>query len=898
MADKDVELKIGADGSQAEAEFGKVGNAAEKAGQRIQDTIREASYNMAASTKAATDQMSAHFSKVTESFGKVNAMLGAFTAILAGGAAFKSGIDESNKLTGEAMKLGKQLGITATEASVLNVALGDVYVETDTMLAANQKLTKTLGTNEKAFKDLGVATRDQNGNFRSSLDIMLDTNTHLLKFKEGVDRNIEGQKIYGKQWGEIQGILKLNPILMEESRKKAEELGLMIGKENVEATLKYKASMNDVGDVLSAFKKTTGDSLIPILTDLGNQFSNVGPAAANVMRAVMQTLAEAMKGVIYAVKELGSVIGAVFGEIGNSVNSAFGEKSLTGMELFINMTKVIRIAIASLASGFAEMAEGVRGAFNILVQATNLSGEGMAKEMDASAARLAKIKADYLATVDEIVLGGGVTPTTKKEGGTGSDGGADKAAGKEKSQMPAWKSELEARHEVEGQFFKNSLVDDEAFWQAKLLLAKGNAKEEISVRHELFAIHKTMAVQKFTDEQDALRAEIAAARAGSQERINLTSQAAMRVGEAYGLESKEYMASIKEIKKVSDEFHKEQQKLGEMKVQRGRDHSMAQIGMERDHLALMKNLGQISDQEEIVALKNLEDRKYALEVQSQMDKIALLDQDSVARQQQLDELAKMQEKHDADMGKLNDQSVLAVKKSWDTMLSPITSAFDTSIKGMILSTTTMQNAMANIGKAVAGEFVNLGLKMAKDWATTELAKTSLTQTGTTTRSILEKIGLIQNTAAQTTASTTTAATKQVEATAVVGANAAEGASGAAASQAAIPFIGPGLAIGAFAATMGLILGARSMIHSSAGGEWQVPTDRLNMVHKNETILPAHIAGPLRDMVAGGGGAAGGGTHLHIHSAVADAKGFETWLQKNSSTLAPALRDLNRNFTKL
>ena len=40
--------------------------------------------------------------------------------------------------------------------------------------------------------------------------------------------------------------------------------------------------------------------------------------------------------------------------------------------------------------------------------------------------------------------------------------------------------------------------------------------------------------------------------------------------------------------------------------------------------------------------------------------------------------------------------------------------------------------------------------------------------------------------------------------------------------------------------------------SSAGGEWDVDQDRLNLVHKNETILPATIAAPMREFFSNGG----------------------------------------------
>ena len=712
MSDKDVELKIGADGSQAEAEFAKVGNSAEKAGQRIQETIREASYNMASSTKAATEQMSSHFSKLTDSFASVNKMLGAFTAVLAGGAAFKSGIDESNKLTGEAMKLGKQLGITATEASVLNVALGDVYVETDTMLAANQKLTKTLGTNEKAFKDLGVATRNQNGDFRSSLDIMLDTNTHLLQFKEGIDRNIEGQKIYGKQWAEVQGILKLTTAGMDDARKKCDELGLVVGKENVAATIAYKASMNDVGDVLSALKKSIGDALLPILTDLGNWFSDYGPQAVLVMKGAIGGLAAVFYGLKMAVEIVWEVI-----------------------KVFVQTAVIQLMRFADSAS------KALKFDFKGAKAAWKTGGDAIADNFGKA---LDRITAKAEANRDKMTnLFAAPTATTKKSGGESSDGGAEKKK-KAESKMPEWKAELEARKEVEGQFFKNSLAEDEAFWQQKLLAAKGNAKEEIAVKHELFAIHKTLAVQKFTDEMDGLKAEEAAAKAGSLKRIDLAAQVATRIGETYGYESREYMAAIKEVQKTAEEWNKEQEKLEAMKIQRTRDHQLSGINMERDRLAMMKNLGQLSDQEEIAALKVLEEKKYQIEVLAQQDKIALLKDDQVAQQQQLDELAKMQEKHDADMGKLDAQRVLAVKKSWDTMLGAVSGAFEQSLNGMIQGTQTFQKSMANIGQAILAEFIKMGVKKATTWVANELTMTTATVAGTTARGAAETAGATES----------------------------------------------------------------------------------------------------------------------------------------------------------
>ncbi len=125
-------------------------------------------------------------------------------------------------MTKEANALSKALGISASEASVLNVALGDIYQSSDAMLTANKTLTKQLLNNEEAFTHLGVATRDQNGNYRNSLEVMLEVNEKLLAFKEGADRNIEGTNGHGNDatpCNEIAMSVSLTPSL---SRKRGE----------------------------------------------------------------------------------------------------------------------------------------------------------------------------------------------------------------------------------------------------------------------------------------------------------------------------------------------------------------------------------------------------------------------------------------------------------------------------------------------------------------------------------------------------------------------------------------------------------------------------------------------------------------------------------------------------
>jgi flagellar biosynthesis GTPase FlhF len=62
-----------------------------------------------------------------------------------------------------------------------------------------------------------------------------------------------------------------------------------------------------------------------------------------------------------------------------------------------------------------------------------------------------------------------------------------------------------------------------------------------------------------------------------------------------------------------------------------------------------------------------------------------------------------------------------------------------------------------------------------------------------------------------------------------------------------------LNIPAAAAVFASVAAMGGELPSAAGGMLTVPNDMLAMVHKNESIIPASIAGPMRDQLTGGGG---------------------------------------------
>ena len=734
-------------------------------------------------------------------------------------------IDKSSQKTGIAAEKLQGLQFAAKMSDISSKDLDNSLKK----LAKAMEGTGVAGSQTAAaFTAVGIKATDLKG--MKTDEALAKIADSFAASKDGAGKAAVAMQLFGKSGTDMIPFLNKGSGSINELIVQAQKMGLVMSGDALDAAGRLDDQFKLMDAQIQGLQRSTSMALVPAFLQITNAFS-----ASTEQGGALSGMFDGLGDILILITKAGSYLAQMFNAIG--------------------------ITIGATA---AAVVAAVHGDFTV---AKNIIDQG-----DQAIAESTKKFEAFRATLEKPVN----APTMHKEpSGDGKKKDLSlNGPGNAPSHIAAYKTELEARKEAEGNYFKTSLADDEAFWQQKLAHVAKGSKDDIAIRHELFGIHKQLAQQSFAADQESIKAEIAAARVGGAERINLATEAARRVGETYGWDSKEYQASIKEIKKAADEWDKEQQKLDLLKVSRSRDHALAQIGMAQDHLALMKNLGQVSDMDEIAQLQQFENQKYQIEVQAQQDKIALMKNEGSAKQQQLDELAKMQDKHEAEMAKLDGQRALAVKKNWDTALGAVSSAFEQSINGMIQGTQTMQKAMANMAQSIEAEFVKMGVKRVTAWIADEAAMLFASKAKDTAVA-----------ASGTTGAQAAVTQKSTEALAVVSGNAAEGATGAAAAVAPIPVVGPGMAIAAFASTMAMLLGAKSMIHSSAGGEWNIPSDRLNLVHKNETILPADIAGKMRNMVEGGGSM--GGEPVHIHTGGGD------FIRTND--LAKLLTQMKRNF---
>lgn len=794
-----------------------------------------------AAVKGAVANMEAAFGGLQSALNKVNSIMVGFTAALAGGAAFKAAVDSTVNLSKESIALGRNLGIGASQASVLQVALGDVYATADQVTAATGKIAQTLNKDEQAFTRLGVATRDSNGQFRNSLDILLDVNTKLAGLKEGTDRNVAGVQIFGKSWNSIEPLIRLNAKAMDEAASKARELGLVVGQEDVEATTKYRAALNDADDVMQALKKTIGDALLPTLTETAQWFSDIGPAAVHAFRVAIAAVSEAI-----------IVVKATFVGVATAVASIAAQLESVFMALGRTISRALH---GDIAGAKAAWADGM-AALDAIAAAADESRVAREEETARRVAAAWDRARNPKSTPVEAPKDGDYTTETKEDSkgrGTAWQTGLDEA-------KAAWSEQ----RRLEGSFQEFSKAQEVAYWQDILATQRTSRQEQLSIRSKIAVLQLAIDKDRFTAEIENLKSEEAAYRQNGEARLAIAQQIAERMRAAYGEDSKEYAAARKDViaaeRQVTEQLLAQQQ----IRTQSARDSVLAVIGAEETAARERTTLNLATAEELLAQEEDFENRRYQVKLQAAQEAKQLAmdgDQNPVEVAKRQAELEELEREHQARLRQIRSRQLLESRKEWLGAMNQMEGGFKQAIAGMMKGQLTFAQGIKEMTASVVGAVIDMMAQIAAQWLIQQVAQI---------------IGV------KTTAASTIAA-KASEA----------GAAGVAS------FAGAPWPINMGAPAFGVAMAAAAASFSaglSAAGGFDVPAgvNPVTQLHQREMVLPAAIADPLREMV--GSGSRRGGMNVHIHAN--DSRGFERMLQANGRALAAVMeRHYRRRFNR-
>ena len=330
----------------------------------------------AEAVEAGTLQMKGAMAGLNAAFEAAMAPLIAFMAVLQGGKFIGEAVADAMALNKEAVGLGKQLGVSANEAGQLSMALKQVNGSTEGFASATTMLTRQIRQNEDGVKAMGLQTRNADGSLRNSKDLMLDAIEVLKGYREGTDRNMAAQVLFGRGASNLGPILKVNKDLLEEMKAKQEALGLTITTEGEERTKKYKIAMAEANEVMEAVNVKIGNALMPALTKLAEWFGSVGPTVVGVFGDAMDVMGAVMSAIGEVAKILWNNVTTAFADMGAIVTDVFGKQAPGAVLTFDNALKVLRVTLFAIT-------QAIRLAADVMMLAVGTIISGVQVAVDA-----------------------------------------------------------------------------------------------------------------------------------------------------------------------------------------------------------------------------------------------------------------------------------------------------------------------------------------------------------------------------------------------------------------------------------------------------------------------------------------------------------------------------------
>ncbi|MGN6817797.1 MAG: hypothetical protein ACTHJR_03910 [Sphingomonas sp.] len=804
---------------------------------------------------------------------------------------------EMGKASEETTLLAEHLGLSTHQVQLLQAMSKATGVDFGKLAQSTATLGKNFSKSPEGFKKLGIdikAGSDQ-------MTILAAVADKFAKTADGPQKTTMAIKLMGKAGAEMVPLLNQGGAAIAGLTQKAEAYGAA-NDEAIDRGTKLGETVNEAQLAWAGMGNVLTDALAPVLTEIVSSFTNLVKAcvesykSGGIVATIFQVITDVVEEVGTQINALAGVFEALWDAVVDIVSAlvhdimdAFGVKTpdatkmaQLGLNLFkdawnilkdsvVLVIEVLKGAIVGLIDVLTTMGKIAWDAFTLnwgAIEGDWSSGLARMKSHALSTAKEIKQTYQDLAKTIAAAMKGEGPPQGKTGGvkgvakgdGDGGGGGTRKGGGgaaanddlvqrldnELKVKQTNWAMEQAAQGKAEA-YSLQSVAD---YWKGILSRDDLSAKQRQQIQERYLAAAQQLDEKAFGKVLDGYADRIEAAKDNAAAVLEITKQEAEEVGKHYGRESDQYIAASKKVLAAQKAVNEEKKALAaesDAEVQRG---LLSQIDEEEKAAESRQQLGLTSENKLLAQERVFEQQRYqirhaALEKeQADMAKDPL--HNPMAYQKLLNSIAQLDQQHQAKLTEIDRKAIQTRTQLERQAINQVASAWGSAIGKMVTLQQGFGATVKNMWQAVQQAIGDAIGKIIEDWLAKEITAFAI------------KHGLMssENTAA-------------IESEAAVA-----GASGTA-SMAAAPFP-MNLTAPEFGMEMAAAAGAFAARTKAAGGWWNVPYDgALTELHKNEMVLPAWAAQPLRSMLGGGAPASapvaandsgGGGYHYHDHTA--------------------------------
>jgi hypothetical protein len=787
----------------------------------------------------------------------------------------------------KAVHLGQAFGMSITEVQNMESMAAQAGVSTDALGTAMTRLDKALGAakdggklQSEVFKQLGIDITVP----RTQTELFQTTLAALGQIQDPFERVSDASKLFGRNIQSIAPLIGLTQDKLNEMNGVTEAFGA------VNATAAQKGlALADAMNINKVAGQGMGnvfmDALAPAFTEIVKGVNNLamafitsykeGGAAKDVMIVLADTfkvLDLAVDSVVTTVEMFADALVGAYNighDVSANIAAIFNNLAIQLTDTFKQLGHVLVLALTGYGDEIAASMADYKAKTIAVTQAIANDFKSMGTDVAADSKTMYdKLLADGKNYVDRqkaLMFGGKLAPVpTATQTGNGGEGKGAKDTGQE-TDMEKWEAALQAKHEASKDFWNDDLAGDILFWQMKLSLVDKGSKEEAAIDTKIYELKKQQAHQTrdelvaadkatMTSGLETAKAKLTATIDGLDAEAAAIEGAAKR-GEISQADAGAQLAAILEQKKAAEQTYADAVTVIQDKE--------------------FDDLSKLYVNDKVAYQKLLDDKKAA-------------DAKAAADKQIADAAANLNKVE------LEQQTADKVKAAWDKNVGGIVNDFAQGMLQMARGSETFSQMANRALESVEEKGVTSAAKMLTNWLFTQKQKLAAAIAG-------DQGTVASQAAADAQSKTITgmAALRQIEA------DAAAAASGAYRAIVGIPVIGPILAPAAAAAAFGGVMVFEGLLNSAAGGWDNVPMDgMLTQLHRQEMVLPASIASPLRSMLASGGSGEtamagmGGDTHFHLSITTPDGHSVQRWFDQHGDKIVKTLRSQARQNISL
>jgi hypothetical protein len=205
-------------------------------------------------------------------------------------------MDELSKAAQRASMPTEEFSKLAYAGNLADVSIQDLQASMGRLAKAQGDAQRETSVQARVFEALGIATKDAEGNLRSTHDVLLDFADSFKELKGSPEIMAAGMNIFGRSFQNLIPLLKDGSQGLKDAGIEAEQLGLVLSTEAGQQAEEFNDNITRLQSALTGMWLEVAQQVLPNLLELTNKFVE-GAKEGDTMRKVADDLATALRGV-------------------------------------------------------------------------------------------------------------------------------------------------------------------------------------------------------------------------------------------------------------------------------------------------------------------------------------------------------------------------------------------------------------------------------------------------------------------------------------------------------------------------------------------------------------------------------------------------------------------------